>query len=405
MPSDQEYLADLASHGREIRRVILHVHRNASTGVWSLMRHLAREQNRMPGVLAILGIPADREWLAGEYRLELRESRAPHLIARVPKVFGTGAFLWSIVTNPVRGWIEQLLRSFPKAEIVLHSHSAWLTGGYLPIARVERVRVVATFHGVADEHRLKAVWWLSRAHRFLARRLLRSEAILTAVSSETAAKAERLLGLPEEAFAIVPNGLPCRVLSREPAQARTGGLVIGHVGQMHQGKGWRLLLEAVDVLRSRGQAVRLVLAGSGKDAELARQAAATRPEYVQYLGAVPNAGETLIPSLDVLVLATWSEGLPMSVIEAFAAGVPVVATEVGGLPEMLRDGENGFFIARTVDSIVEVVSRFLRDPELCARLGRGALATFKEQYEISRVLEGYAALYESAQSAVPANRL
>jgi glycosyltransferase involved in cell wall biosynthesis len=380
------------------KRVVLHVHRNPSTGVWAMMKNLSREQSKEPGVLSIMGIMADRDWIASSYLAELREWGRPCLFAKVPKLFGTGAYLLFVASNPLRGWTRRLYQVFPDAEVLVHSHSAWMMGAFFPLPHRARAAVVTTFHGIADDHRLRRVWWLRTAHRFLAQRLYRSGSTLTAVSHETTQRAESIFGIPQAAFEVVPNGMPGPDISPVAPLPRSGGLLVGHVGQMHPGKGWHLLLEAVDRLRARGFSVELVLAGKGPDEEKARAAAMERPDYVRFLGLVPNAGRTVIPQLDALVLATWSEGMPMSMVEAFAAGVPVIATAVGGIPELLTDGVNGLFIERDAKSIEKALGRLLTETKLREQLKQGALATFKNRLGIEQIVTSYNTVYAKALS-------
>lgn len=393
---NQINLLQLASVNKRVKRLILHVHRNPSTGVWTMMKNLVREQNKSSGVMSVLGLPVDRDWRRSAYKDELMKSDLPYILTTVPKMFGTGAFIWSIASNPLRKWMEQIHHAFPEAELVLHSHSAWLTGGYLPLPMNNKTAIVATFHGIADDHRLRKLWWLRKAHTFLAQRLYHSHAVLTAVSNETAVRAENIFGIPDSAFTVIPNGMPCPDLSVPKVVSKCRAFLVGHVGQLHHGKGWRLLLEAVDRLRQDGRDIQLVLAGKGQDAELAREEALKRDGYVHFLGVVQNASECLIPQLDALVLATWSEGMPMSIIEAFAAGVPVLATPVGGIPEMLEDNVNGFLVERNPDSIAKKLCLLQGDPELVVRLKEGAMQTFKSKFEISRVVAQYEQLYDTA---------
>lgn len=393
---NQINLLQLASVNKRVKRLILHVHRNPSTGVWTMMKNLVREQNKSSGVMSVLGLPVDRDWRRSAYKDELMKPDLPYILTTVPKMFGTGAFIWSIASNPLRKWMEQIHHAFPEAELVLHSHSAWLTGGYLPLPMNNKTAIVATFHGIADDHRLRKLWWLRKAHTFLAQRLYHSHAVLTAVSNETAVRAENIFGIPDSAFTVIPNGMPCPDLSVPKVVSKCRAFLVGHVGQLHHGKGWRLLLEAVDRLRQDGRDIQLVLAGKGQDAELAREEALKRDGYVHFLGVVQNASECLIPQLDALVLATWSEGMPMSIIEAFAAGVPVLATPVGGIPEMLEDNVNGFLVERNPDSIAKKLCLLQGDPELVVRLKEGAMQTFKSKFEISRVVAQYEQLYDTA---------
>jgi glycosyltransferase involved in cell wall biosynthesis len=361
-----------------------------------MMKNLSREQSKNPEVVALMGIMADRDWMVSSYSAELREWGRPCLFAEVPKLFGTGAYLLSILNNPLRGWMRRLNRLFAGAEIIIHSHAAWLTGGFCPLPKRERMAVVTTFHGIADDNRLRKIWWLRTAHHFLAQRLYRSGSTLTAVSHETTRRAESIFGIPQAAFEVVPNGMPGPDISPVAPLPRSGGLLVGHVGQMHPGKGWQLLLEAVDRLRARGLPVEMIMAGKGQDEEQARVAAVQRHDYVRFLGLVPNAGRTVIPNLDVLVLATWSEGMPMSIVEAFATGVPVIATAVGGIPEMLTDGVNGLLIERSATAIELAIERLLKEPELRERLGRGAYATFEERFKIDKIVARYNEVYAKA---------
>lgn len=102
----------------------------------------------------------------------------------------------------------------------------------------------------------------------------------------------------------------------------------------------------------------------------------------------------LIPQLDCLVLASWSEGMPMAIVEAFRAGVPVLASKIGGLPEMIRPGMNGEFIERAVDSIVVALRKMIADREYYQKLAQGAYSFFEQNYAIEHVVSRYGELYE-----------
>jgi glycosyltransferase involved in cell wall biosynthesis len=88
--------------------------------------------------------------------------------------------------------------------------------------------------------------------------------------------------------------------------------------------------------------------------------------------------------------------MPMSIVEAFATGVPVIATAVGGIPEMLTDGVNGLLIERSATAIELAIERLLKEPELRERLGRGAYATFEERFKIDKIVARYNEVYAKA---------
>jgi glycosyltransferase involved in cell wall biosynthesis len=370
-----------------------------------MMKALVREQSQAEGRVAALGVVAGRDWWSSPYQMELVRDQWPFMYARDPFRSATLAYLSYIVINPARRWYCVIRKAAPEAEIIFHFHSAWMTGGFLPLPTDPRLGVVATFHGVQDVGRMRATWWLRMAHGCLARRLRDSAAVLTSVDQDSAGVAEELFRIPRSAFQIVRNGL--RVSDAPPTPLPLpprDGFRVGHVGQMHHGKGWRLLLEAVDRMRKRGDRLQLILAGAGEDAGLAR-AAARKRDYVHFLGQVPNAAEALIPQLDALVLASWCEGMPMSIIEAFAAGVPVLATRVGGIPEMLEDGVNGLFIERSADSIIAGVGRLMAEPGLHGRLRDGARRTYQEKFTLATVVAEYERVYAFAMARRRASRI
>ena len=165
--------------------------------------------------------------------------------------------------------------------------------------------------------------------------------------------------------------------------------VIGFVGQIHKGKGWHLLFDAFEEIQKINANVKLIYAGDGMDKNSLTNRISKCNADVEYLGLVENAGKNLIPDLDVLVLASWSEGMPMSVIEAFSFGVPVVATKVGGLPDMILHKKNGFLIDRDAGSIEAAINTLIADPHLYGSMSRQARLTYENHFEIQRVVDEY----------------
>jgi glycosyltransferase involved in cell wall biosynthesis len=98
-------------------------------------------------------------------------------------------------------------------------------------------------------------------------------------------------------------------------------------------------------------------------------------------------------ALDVYVCASRSEGTPNPCLEAAACSLPVVTTPVGNMPELIRDGENGFFIDRNVASLAEKLARLRADPQLRERLGKAARATVVESWDWRRQAARYGAMF------------
>jgi glycosyltransferase involved in cell wall biosynthesis len=108
-------------------------------------------------------------------------------------------------------------------------------------------------------------------------------------------------------------------------------------------------------------------------------------------------------AFDALVLASGNEGTPVSAIEALAAGRPVVATRVGGVPDVIRDGEDGFLVeAGATDDLAERLARLARDPALRERMGKQGRERVLPRYAVDRLVDDVDRLYRSLLSGAGA---
>jgi len=231
---------------------------------------------------------------------------------------------------------------------VIHTHEyksdalAFLATRALPAAR--RVPLVATMHGV-----VRTTGALRRYERLDARVLRRFDAVV-AVSAGTSAIA-REYGVGGARLHVIPNGVDTarfrpgrdRASARERLGVPPDGALIGMVGRLSEEKGPDILLEAFAAVE--GEA-RLVYIGDGPMLEplRARAAAMGLSERVTFAGRRDDM-EQAYAALDVLALPSLSEGLPLTVLEASACGVPVVASDVGDVGRVLPHGEAGLLVA------------------------------------------------------------
>jgi glycosyltransferase involved in cell wall biosynthesis len=94
----------------------------------------------------------------------------------------------------------------------------------------------------------------------------------------------------------------------------------------------------------------------------------------------------LLNAMDIFVLPSYSEGVSLALLEAMAAGKPVIATAVGGLPEVVTEGENGLLIPpRDAEALAGALARLLTDPALAQRLGTNARARVRENFSLDRL--------------------
>lgn len=305
-----------------------------------------------------------------------------------------------LVAAPIRmrrAWdviaIAQLVRLIRAEGVQLvHTHSSvdgWVAG---IAARITAVPVVRTRHVSIPVRR-----GFNPVYTWLADRVITSgEAIRRIVVGA---------GVPADRVVAIPAGVD---LERVPFRARAGdarrelGLsapVIGSVAMFRGSKGHAHLLDAFADVRSSHPTATLLLVGDGIRRAwvegLAREAGLA--ECVVFTGFRSDV-PALLAAMDCFVLAsTRTEGVPQSLLQAFAAGVPVVASDIGGVPEVVADGVTGLLAeSGSAVSLAHAIERVLSDPAAAARRAEAARALVERRFShaasITRLLDLYAEL-------------
>jgi len=219
-------------------------------------------------------------------------------------------------------------------------------------------------------------------------------------NSDAAAQRLRDTGIREKKLTVIPNGLPDELfadvppaLPREPEVVR-----IGMISRMnHAVKRHDLFLRAAARLSQRLPQVRFVLVGDGplrpSLEELAQQLGLGN--RVTFLGDRRDVTEVLA-SLDISALSSTSESLSNVILESMAAGVPVVAAEVGGNMELVQHGKTGFLVPPGDEmEFAAALEKLVTQPELCHRFGRCARENAQASYSVATVRALYQDLYKS----------
>lgn len=185
---------------------------------------------------------------------------------------------------------------------------------------------------------------------------------------------------------------------REVTGARDGERVVAVAAQLIERKGHRDLLAALPAILRAIPAVRVVFLGRGPMEEALREEARNRgvAERVVFAGFVPEL-ERILPCLDLLVHPARMEGLGVILLQASAAGVPMVAARAGGIPEAVRDGLNGLLVPPgDPDALASAALRVLGDPALAARLRAGGRRLASEEFSVGAMVRGNLAVYGEA---------
>lgn len=301
----------------------------------------------------------------GAREQELRAARVPivHLGFagrsagwRMPLI---DAVAFARLVRHLRRLRPDVLHAFLLNSHLLAAPAAWLAG--IPVLVAGRRSLGAYKQG----------WPLRRAAERVANR---GTDLLIANARAVAVDARHREGVPEGKITVVYNGLPEPAFrSASPARVDTGLPVVLCVANLHAIKGHRYLIDAVARLGERGTPCTLVLAGEGAQrAALQAQAEASGVD-ARFLGARTDVDQ-LLARADVVVSPSLEEGLSNSVMEAMAAGRPVVGTDVGGTGELLADGRGVLVPPADPEALATAVGGLLADPVAARRAGAAARA-------------------------------
>ena len=297
--------------------------------------------------------------------------------------------------------------------LILHTHTAkagavgrvaaLLAGGARPPI------VVHTFHG----HVLRGYFGplTTFAFRTLERVLAHTTTALVAVSPEVRDDLVALHVAPASKFAVVRLGIELgsrvdnddaqRRETRRQIGLREDAFAIGWVGRMTAVKRTDAVVEALQSLVAQGVDAYVVLVGDGPDRDhLERHAhdlgVIRRCLFLGYQEDVAR----FYDAVDVILLPSINEGTPVTVIEALAASRPAVATRVGGVPDVVRDGVDGFLVdSADGDTLAARLAELAADPELRARMGAAGRARVLERYSVERLVSDVDELYRRLLAA------
>lgn len=283
---------------------------------------------------------------------------------------------------------------------ILHSH-LWMANFFGALTLRKRTGVVQVCH-------IHNTWeWLAssqpgfRIRRILYRRALQaSRARFITCSDAAGIYHQQHLRLPAALFRTIPYGIDTALFSREddPTHEEHAGktVVIGTAGRFVESKGHEHLLRAFAKLRSRNQALRLCIAGEG----------GLRPHYeavcrelriadaVEFAGSVRNM-PAFYRSLDIYAQPSVSaEGLPIAILEAMGAGLPVVATDVAGACEAVRQGREGFLVRPgDIESLTRRLEELVLNPVLRHKLGNTARRRLEAEFAMETMANRVLACY------------
>jgi len=292
--------------------------------------------------------------------------------------------------------LARRLRALRPAVVHTHGHFAGVLG-----------RAAAWWAGVpAIVHHLHTTdTTLRPRHERLERWLGTITARIVACSQSVADHASLIVGLDPAGVTVVANGIdPPPAVSRDEARAaidNPDSPVIGCVGALAPHKGQTVLLQAVKRLLSSVPRGTVVLVGDGGERDRIETLAGSVPGWqVRCLGTRPDA-RRLLPAFDVAVVPSVDrEGFGLAALESMDAGCPVVASRLGGLPEIIQDGRTGLLVPPgDPGGLADAIAAILDWPDRGRRLGMAARQTVEASYRATRMARRILTIYEEALDA------
>lgn len=298
-------------------------------------------------------------------------------------------------------WFRACLRLLRRERVALihaHEFSAILCGWI--VATLAGVPFVATVHG-------KNYFW-EKLRRRVAYRLVSRHGTLVAVSQDLKRFICEKVGIGEKRVEVIYNGVaPAEMVTDEDVQrckhelGITGSYpVLGVVGSLYHVKGHKYLLEAMpEVLQQWPKAMLLVIGRGELEIVLKeRVEQLTIGSNVRFLGMRQDVPR-LLSVLDVFVLPSLSEGLSLALLEAMASGRPVVATRVGGNPELIDQGQTGFLV-QPEDSrdLATHLVKLLSNAEMMQQYGRQGVERVHQHFSKEQMVNRYKDLYAKSLS-------
>jgi len=239
------------------------------------------------------------------------------------------------------------------------------------------------------------------------RRTLARAGVVTAACTSAADTMARRIGLDPGRMRIVPHGAGTPDDGGEPVAARRMREELGVAAatplwvcasRLEPEKGHAVLLEALTSLSRRGVEYVAALAGDGSLREpLTRRAANLGIESsVRFLGPAVELG-ALLRAADAVVIPSRSDDLPFSALEAMVRGRPVVASAVGGLPDLIQDGVSGLLVPPgEPHALADALERLAKRPDEARRMGLRASDAVRDAYSWGRIVEAYESVYDEA---------
>lgn len=362
--------------------IFYHIAYEPQSGVWTLIRNLIKEQVKCGYQSSCVVYYSDKayyNWITRKCELD---SIVIHLIKIEKSRFSR---LMILFNSGLTKFINS--QNFDKdVEVLLTLHDAHFSATYLPFWLRNKFISLIVFHGCPNglihTNYLKLI-----VHLFFNVLLLFSKVTLIAVSDKDVELIRKRLYLSKKRFKTIYNGVPSAI--RKVINKDKKEFIVGFIGTLDTRKQWWIAVEAIIEANKYAQNIILKIAGDGPDTILFKEKISQNPNYFNYVGNISDPINNFYNDVDLIMMTSSLEGLPMVILEAFSLGIPVISTPVGGIPEIVTDGYNGFLIEENPICFAEKIAYLSTNSSVMDELSKNALSSFAENFTIDKCSENY----------------
>ncbi len=277
-------------------------------------------------------------------------------------------------------WIYKILSGAPRPLVVFTAHG-W--GFNEPRPRAARIAIAAAsaLAGIFQD-------------------------VVICINTADAKSASRLIR--KKKIVLIPNGISAfTTMARDDAQRElsrisastivSGEFLVGTIAELTKNKGHEYLLDALALVHAQGIHVRAIWIGEGElRGMLEKKIRARGLEKTIFLAGFLNDARKYLSAFDVFVLPSLKEGTPYTILEAIYAGIPVIATRTGGIPDLIRNNETGILVSPAdTRELAAAIERASKDSSLCETLARNAKTVVQMDYTLERMLSATEKIYLS----------
>ena len=366
--------------------VVLHVRVNAGAGggVDKTVLNSPRFLDRFgyEGHCAYLRAPENQSF-------EYLRQRAARLAAPLHVVDDRGPFDLSVYKR-----MTSICRKLDVRVWHGHEYKSNLAG--VLARRRHSMRMVTTAHGWVDRHGLTPLYYA------IDRLCLRFYEKILCVSSDLMKKCRRA-GLPGEKLVQIDNAIDSEAysakLSRRAAKMKLGydadQILVGSLGRLSTEKGYDLLIEAFTRVARDYSGLQLLVAGIGPEQQRLQELAEQSDAAIRFLGFCDDT-VLLYNALDIFVSSSRREGMPNVLLEAMSMELPIVATRIAGVPDLILDGETGLLVeSEQVRELELAIRNLLESRELRDRIGAAARRRIEDRFQFEDRIKKITSIYDA----------